>query len=240
MEFGKSIKKQRAELGLTQQEVAEKLSITRQTLSNWENDKSYPDLEQLIKLSDIYGFSIDSLLKGDPNLRKSLDSSKVERILSKLDYTLPILGIAMAAVCFTDIKQMKPITLIMTTAIFIEMLVVASVQHKMDRYIGYSDPTSKQLVKTFAFTTTISIIIGGVIFFTIGYQNMWNTIVITFGVSLVLSLGFAAFIKFGYHVWRVNEEAKEHGMTLDEWLEEQDREKKAAKSTANKSKKDDE
>ncbi|WP_283112822.1 helix-turn-helix transcriptional regulator, partial [Lactobacillus gallinarum] len=48
MELGNLIKKQRADLGLTQEEVAKKLSVTRQTLSNWENEKSYPDLEQLL------------------------------------------------------------------------------------------------------------------------------------------------------------------------------------------------
>ena len=46
--FGKTLKERRSQLDLTQQEVAKKLYISRQTISNWENGKSYPDLDMLI------------------------------------------------------------------------------------------------------------------------------------------------------------------------------------------------
>ena len=71
MTFGKTLKERRSQLDLTQQEVAKKLYISRQTISNWENGKSYPDLDMLIKISDVYHVSIDSLLKGDQELKKS-------------------------------------------------------------------------------------------------------------------------------------------------------------------------
>lgn len=76
MTFGKTLKERRSQLDLTQQEVAKKLYISRQTISNWENGKSYPDLDMLIKISDVYHVSIDSLLKGDHELKKSLDTQK--------------------------------------------------------------------------------------------------------------------------------------------------------------------
>ncbi|GGI62446.1 helix-turn-helix transcriptional regulator [Limosilactobacillus caviae] len=76
MEFGNYIKEQRNNLGFTQAEIAEKLHVTRQTISNWEKGKSYPDLDTLVKISDIYKVSIDSLLKGDKNLKKYLDQGK--------------------------------------------------------------------------------------------------------------------------------------------------------------------
>ena len=53
VKFYESMRKKRAELGLTQDQVAEKLSVTRQTISNWENRKSYPDFEQLVRISNI-------------------------------------------------------------------------------------------------------------------------------------------------------------------------------------------
>ena len=93
MEFGKTLKKRRSELNLTQQEVAKKLHVTRQTISNWENGKSYPDLDMLIEISDVYQVSIDSLLKGDQDLKNSLDTKKVKAILIPLGY-LPTLLIA--------------------------------------------------------------------------------------------------------------------------------------------------
>ena len=58
VKFYESMRKKRAELGLTQDQVAEKLSVTRQTISNWENRKSYPDFEQLVRISNFYHISI--------------------------------------------------------------------------------------------------------------------------------------------------------------------------------------
>ena len=223
MELGKLIKKQRAELGLTQEEVAKKLSVTRQTLSNWENEKSYPDLDQLLKLSDIYHFSIDSLLRGDPELRKSLDSGKVKRILEPLNYLLIFLLAVMGAVGFIDTKALR---LIMVIAILIVPIIIGFVQLRMDHYIGYPLPTLKDFVKTLVLVVPTLIVIGGAIFFTVGHQNMHNTVGITLAIFIILIIVFYALMKFGFHALHVNNEAKEHGMTLDEWLVEEDKAKK--------------
>ena len=223
MELGKLIKKQRAELGLTQEEVAKKLSVTRQTLSNWENEKSYPDLDQLLKLSDIYHFSIDSLLRGDPELRKSLDSGKVKRILEPLNYLLIFLLAVMGAVGFIDTKALR---LIMDIAILIVPIIIGFVQLRMDHYIGYPLPTLKDVVKTLVLVVPTLIVIGGAIFFTVGHQNMHNTVGITLAIFIILIIVFYALMKFGFHALHVNNKAKEHGMTLDEWLVEEDKAKK--------------
>ncbi|WP_301876357.1 helix-turn-helix domain-containing protein [Limosilactobacillus oris] len=50
---------------MTQADVANQLFVTRQTISNWEQGKSYPDLNMLVRLSEVYQVSLDSLLKGD-------------------------------------------------------------------------------------------------------------------------------------------------------------------------------
>lgn len=225
MKLGKLIKKQRAELGLTQEEVAKKLSVTRQTLSNWENEKSYPDLDQLLKLSDIYHFSIDSLLRGDPELRKSLDSGKVKRILEPLNYLLIFLLAVMGAVGFIDTKTLR---LIMVIAILIVPVIIGFVQLRMDHYIGYSLPTLKDFVKTLVLVVPTLIVIGGAIFFTVGHQNMHNTVGITLAIFIILIIVFYALMKFGFHALHVNNEAKEHGMTLDEWLKEKETDKSTA------------
>ena len=54
MEIGNKLKAARNEANFTQEEIAEKLGVSRQTISNWENSKSYPDIISVIKLSDIY------------------------------------------------------------------------------------------------------------------------------------------------------------------------------------------
>lgn len=78
--FSKILKEKRKELGLTQQEVADKLNVTRQTISNWEVGKSYPDIPTLIKISNFYDLSLDYMLKGDD---KFLDKVKKDTKLLK-------------------------------------------------------------------------------------------------------------------------------------------------------------
>ena len=65
MELGKRIAEIRKEHKLTQEGLAEICSVTRQTISNWENGKSYPDLETLVLISDTFDVSLDVMLKGD-------------------------------------------------------------------------------------------------------------------------------------------------------------------------------
>ena len=61
MEIGKQLKEAREKSSLTQEQVAEKVFVSRQTISNWENEKSYPDIVSIIKLSDLYSISLDEL-----------------------------------------------------------------------------------------------------------------------------------------------------------------------------------
>lgn len=75
MEIGRKLKEARIQCALTQEKVAEELQVSRQTISNWENEKSYPDILSVIKLSDLYKISLDELLKGDMNLIKHLEES---------------------------------------------------------------------------------------------------------------------------------------------------------------------
>lgn len=75
MEIGNKLKKSRLESKLTQENVAEEIQVSRQTISNLENEKSYPDIISVIKLSDLYNVSLDELLKGDSEMIKHLEES---------------------------------------------------------------------------------------------------------------------------------------------------------------------
>ena len=68
MNIGSKIKTARNEAGLTQETAAELLGVSRQSVSNWENEKSYPDIVSVIKMSDIYNVSLDRLLKEDSDM----------------------------------------------------------------------------------------------------------------------------------------------------------------------------
>ena len=76
MKFGEQIKERRQELDLTQAEVAEKLFVTRQAVSNWEHNKTYPDLNMLVKISNVYQISLDSLLREDQKLKDYLEQGR--------------------------------------------------------------------------------------------------------------------------------------------------------------------
>ena len=79
MELSIQIKKYRTELHLSQEELAEKVYVTRQTISNWENEKSYPDIHSLLLLSSLFNASLDQLIKGDLEMMRETVSKKNER-----------------------------------------------------------------------------------------------------------------------------------------------------------------
>ena len=81
MNIGTQILKIRTEKGLTQDEFGKIFHVTRQTVSNWENEKSYPDLQILIDISNRFDISLDVLIKEDVKMVKTMDK---ERVLGSL------------------------------------------------------------------------------------------------------------------------------------------------------------
>ena len=97
MEIGKTIKQHRTELGWSQEVLAEKAYVSRQTVSNWETEKSYPDVHSLLILSDLFGVSLDELIKGDVAVMKEQVKSKDVRTFKKLQL-IGVLGILLLIV----------------------------------------------------------------------------------------------------------------------------------------------
>ena len=62
MDFGKQIRQIRKDAKLTQEQMASKLNVSRQAVSNWENNKNLPDLEMIITISRVFGLSLDQLM----------------------------------------------------------------------------------------------------------------------------------------------------------------------------------
>jgi len=84
MELGKQIKNCRQEANLSQEELAERVYVSRQTISNWENDKSYPDVNSLVLLSEVFHISLDKLIKGD--IEKMKEEIKKEEVTKLNQY----------------------------------------------------------------------------------------------------------------------------------------------------------
>lgn len=88
MALGERLKESRVSKGFSQGDVAEYLSISRQSISKWENGNSYPDLDNLVKLSVYYEVSIDELLKENQVLKKRIETNelKIQENYQKLDF----------------------------------------------------------------------------------------------------------------------------------------------------------
>ena len=100
MELNEQIKKYRTEMNLSQEELAEKIYVTRQSVSNWENGKTYPDIHSLLLLSSLFGISLDQLVKGDIEIMKK-EIKEAEIIKMKRygrTYTLMLIATAVSAV----------------------------------------------------------------------------------------------------------------------------------------------
>ena len=81
MELGKQIKMHRQEAELFQEELANRVYVSRQTILNWENDKSYPDVNSLVLLSEIFQISLDKLIKGDIGVMKEvIQKEEIEKM----------------------------------------------------------------------------------------------------------------------------------------------------------------
>ncbi|MGK9185487.1 helix-turn-helix transcriptional regulator [Priestia filamentosa] len=96
MNLSYNLKKKREEKGFSQEYIAQELHISRQSISKWENGNCYPDLDNLIKLSNLYNVSLDELIKGDEDFQKKIVIRETEgKNNNKLWWMVfPILGSA--------------------------------------------------------------------------------------------------------------------------------------------------
>lgn len=87
MSLGSILKFQRKTHGISQLDLAEKLHVSRQSISSWENDRSYPSIDNLISLSELYKLSIDDLLKDNEELREKIERNqkRIQEYKGQLD-----------------------------------------------------------------------------------------------------------------------------------------------------------
>lgn len=96
MELARRIKEHRARLGMSQADLARALFVTRQTISNWETSRTYPDAQSLLLMSGLFGVSVDSLLKEDSQeMREALAAGS--RKMNRLGAVMAAFGLACAA-----------------------------------------------------------------------------------------------------------------------------------------------
>ncbi len=110
---------------MTQENVAEKINVSRQTISNWENEKSYPDIISVIELSNLYSISLDVLLKGDEKMIEHLEeSTNVVRSNQKMIWAI-IVNIIVVALLIT-LNMFIPDNSYFLVGIFCLMVITSS------------------------------------------------------------------------------------------------------------------
>ena len=109
MDIGNNIQTIRTNNGMTQAEFAEKFNVTRQSVSNWENNKHYPDLDTLCKISDEYNVSFDILLKEDREYVSHIDKTTNQAVKATrgLKILIPLVLLLFIAGAVIIIHQSK-------------------------------------------------------------------------------------------------------------------------------------
>ena len=111
MNIGDKIKNAREENKLTQTQASESLMVSRQTISNWENGKSLPDILSVIRMSELYQISLDELLKGDKammdKIEKDIEISKTEKKIIKYAWISILEGVII--LIFDNVFEGNPI-----------------------------------------------------------------------------------------------------------------------------------
>ena len=102
---GENIKKTRNKIGITQEELAEKINVTRQAVSNWENGKTEPDIETLTKIAQIFDISIDELVDGIPRGLAELRGKKIYLNLGIIFSTLYLIASLFLFVIYDPVKE---------------------------------------------------------------------------------------------------------------------------------------
>ena len=144
MDVGERIKKYREKQNLSQDELALKIFVSRQTISNWETNKSYPDIKSLIMLSNIFNVSLDDFVKGDiEKMRKSVTHEEIKKF-NKLGtiFTLELIVLVISA--YPLFKLTKYIGVIIWGIVFGITFITA---HKIEKMKKNNDiQTYKEII----------------------------------------------------------------------------------------------
>jgi len=189
MNIGQKLAKLRKNLDISQDNLANKLHISRQTISNWENNKTYPDIASLIMLSNIFGLSLDELVREDiPFMRNKILQNKIRWVglgsiflilatylcLFVLKYSL-MLGSLLVGGC----------TVLGLVLIF--MFIQATKQANLRTFkqvIDYLHDMPTGSVPTSKKTTILQYILGGIIGILIGGLLTWIIFKFILGITL--------------------------------------------------------
>ncbi|MFD6509146.1 helix-turn-helix domain-containing protein [Bacillus sp. NPDC060175] len=112
MSLGEQLKRLRESKGFSQEGVAKKIGVTRQAVYKWENDKSCPDIENLILLSEMYNVTHDELIKGNQDSKKKIHIDEEDEDFEKENEFGFYMGFGLLIMsAFIDYERMQVVVL---------------------------------------------------------------------------------------------------------------------------------
>ncbi|OSM09502.1 transcriptional regulator [Bacillus toyonensis] len=109
MSLGQQLKNFRESQNLSQEDVAKKIGVTRQAVYKWENDKSYPDIDNLIILSEFYNVTLDDLIKGNDSFKKKIKIDDENYVSFYISFILIFVGICIKSSLIFGLGILLPI-----------------------------------------------------------------------------------------------------------------------------------
>ena len=125
MNIGKRLKDARIESGYTQEQVAEQLDVSRQTISSWENGRTFPDIVSVVSLSNIYDVSLDALIKGDEKMLEHLEE-RTNIVKSNKKLLFAIIANILTAIAMIGLSVIVPSNEYVLAGVFCVMVIAAS------------------------------------------------------------------------------------------------------------------
>lgn len=129
--FGSMIATLRKEKGMTQLELAEKMGVTDKAVSKWERDLSFPDVNTLPKLAEIFDVTVDELMQTKKDTKESTDGNKVSEIISLILKGVP-LAMGVAVVVLSIMKELETNSAICMLGLGLACLAVTHFSKKED------------------------------------------------------------------------------------------------------------
>lgn len=138
MSFAENLLYLRKREGITQEQMAETMGVSRQTISKWEAGSTYPEMEKIIQICDMFGCTMDVLLKGDVQSACTEDTEQYERHMNLFNMRITgsiavILAGVMMQILLTGLGMNDDIASIIFIIILIPailMIIVAGMQHE--------------------------------------------------------------------------------------------------------------
>ena len=138
MSFSENLQFLRAQAGITQEQLAEELDVSRQSVSKWESAQSFPEMDTLLRICGLYDVNLDTLLRGSVEESRTADTAKYDVFMNRFDWRVSLatagimawLGLAVLAEGFGLSGELTGILFLPILSVCVVVIVASGIQHE--------------------------------------------------------------------------------------------------------------